>query len=156
MVPTSAGGGFQNLHEEMSALVVISAWISCMYVIGPRDWERPCLIAGISAAVGVTILTQSIGMLLAFFFGLMIVWALATGNRRQGLGFGVLCAGAGATVAGVALLNYLATGLFSDQALDLIWRYANVERLDHWGVIPDLFFIMWIRNNNGVFRESSG
>ena len=47
----------------------------------------------------------------------------------------------------MSLLNYLDTGLVSDQALDLMWRFANVERLDRWGVIPDLFLIIWIRDN---------
>ena len=60
------------------------------------------------------------------------------------------------------LLSYVQTGLASDQALDLMLRFADVGRLDRWGVIPQVIAVAWIRDNYlalappfgwGVFKQ---
>jgi hypothetical protein len=50
-------------------------------------------------------------------------------------------------VIAVFIVNYLQTGLASDQALDLMLRFADSARLDRWGVIPQIIAVAWIRDN---------
>ena len=53
----------------------------------------------------------------------------------------------GGTVAAIFALGYWATGLAHDQALELMLRFADVTRLDRWGVLPQLVIVSWIRDN---------
>jgi hypothetical protein len=144
------GGELQKTHEELAALIVIFACIVSLYMTRPDVWALPCLIAAIFVAIGTTVLTQSAGVLIGVVSGLMFVWRLGAGKVRQSLGFAALVAVCVGAVGGIGILNYYATGLFTDQSLDLMWRFADVDRLDRWGVLPDLFLIAWIRDNYEV------
>jgi len=44
-------------------------------------------------------------------------------------------------------MNYWITGLISDQSLGFTWQYADLERLNKWGIIPNIIMVMWIRDN---------
>jgi hypothetical protein len=51
----------------------------------------------------------------------------------------------------------------SDQMINLSWRFADVEKLEHWGVLPNILMTAWIRYNydsisvpwnfSGVFQQ---
>jgi len=150
------GGELQKTHEELAALIVIFACIVSLYMTRPDVWALPCLIAAISVAIGTTVLTQSAGVLIGVVSGLMFVWRLGAGKVRQSLGFAALVAVCVGAVGSIGILNYYATGLFTDQSLDLMWRFADVDRLDRWGVLPDLFLIAWIRDNYEVLAPKYG
>ena len=153
----SVGSGeFQKTHQELATLILMFACMVSLSMIRPDAWALPCLIGAISVAIGATILTQSAGVLIGFVSGLMFVWMLGAGKVRQSFGFAalvVVCVGA---VGGIGLLNYYATGLFTDQALDLMWHFANVDRLDRWGVLPDLLLIAWERDNYEALAPTYG
>jgi hypothetical protein len=145
--PWMPDGEFQKPHEEMSALVVMITLVVCMYRMNPSQWRMPCLITGALASIGAVILTPAIGVFLGSFFGLGALVASIRKDAETAMFFVVLCVSAGGAVAAILLLNYLVTGLATDQALDSTWRFSNLDRLDDWGVIPLLAVVAWIRDN---------
>jgi len=63
------------------------------------------------------------------------------------VGYGVVAVAIAGVVLAMLVLSYVQTGLASDQALDLMLRFADVGRLDRWGVIPQVIAVAWIRDN---------
>jgi hypothetical protein len=61
--------------------------------------------------------------------------------------FGLAGIVVGGTVAAIFALGYWATGLAHDQALESMLRFADMSRLDRWGVLPQLVVVSWIRDN---------
>ena len=66
------------------------------------------------------------------------------------VGYSLVGVAIAAAVLGMFVLSYLATGLASDQPLDLMLRFADPARLDHWGVIPQI--IAW-RGSGTIIRH---
>ena len=153
------GSEFQKDHEEIAALVVLTAWALCMERCAP---PRPFRVMAAASAIAAAIVTQAVGVLLGVFVGLLCVWSILRRRWREMWAYGAIAA----TIAGVVLamfvLSYVQTGLASDQALDLMLRFADVGRLDRWGVIPQVIAVAWIRDNylalappfgSGVFKQ---
>lgn len=42
------------------------------------------------------------------------------------------------TTVGVMSLNYLATGIASDQGMLFFWKFADFQKLSDWGVLPEM------------------
>ena len=141
------GGEFQKTHEETTALVVMMAWAICMYSLHPKSWGRVMTMAMVSVTVASAILTQAIAVIFAVLFGWYALLALIKKQFRQMWHYGVLACVAGGITLSIFALNYFVTGLATDQAINLTWRYADLERLNHWGVIPNVIIVAWIRDN---------
>jgi hypothetical protein len=137
-------GEFQKDHEEVAALVVLMAWALCM--------ERcarplPFRVMAASSAIAAAIVTQAVGVLLSVFVGLLGAWSMLQRRRREMWAYGAVAAAIAVAVLAMFVLSYVQTGLASDQALDLMLRFADVSRLDRWGVIPQVIAVAWIRDN---------
>jgi hypothetical protein len=152
-------GEFQKDHEETTALIVLTVWALCMERCGP---PRPFRVMAAASGIAAAVITQVIGILLALFVGLLWVWAVVRQRWRDVLGYGLVGAAIGVTVLAVFVLGYLQTGLPGDQPFDLMLRFADVSRLDRWGVIPMIITGAWNRDNYlalespfgwGVFKE---
>jgi hypothetical protein len=137
-------GEFQKDHEEVAALVVLVAWALCMERCAP---PRPFRLMAASSAIAAAIVTQAVGVLLSIFVGLLGAWSMLRRRWREMWGYGVVAAAIAVAVLAMFVLSYLQTGLASDQALDLMLRFADVSRLDRWGVIPQVIAVVWIRDN---------
>jgi hypothetical protein len=139
------GGQFQKDHEQVSALIVLIAFALCMARTsgGRRIW----LTMATSSAVAVAIIAQPMGVIVGLYFALAAGWAMLRRRWAEMWQFGLAGMVIGATVAALLILGYWATGLAHDQALDLTLRFADVERLDRWGVLPQIVVIAWIRDN---------
>ena len=66
---------------------------------------------------------------------------------REMWAYGAVAAAIAVAVLAMFVLSYVQTGLASDQALDLMLRFADMSRLDRWGVIPQVIAVAWIRDN---------
>jgi len=147
MVSVSGNGGeFQKLHEKNSALIVMAMWAICMYSSRPQ-WERPALITLVSVMIAASIFMQPTALFFVVFFGIWTVLSYFKKNYKQmrhALFLGAVTAGA---LVCVLFLNYCMTGLVTDQAINLTWRFANVERLNQWGVIPNILMVVWARES---------
>jgi hypothetical protein len=137
-------GEFQKDHEEVAALVVLTAWALCMERCAA---PLPFRIMAASSAIAAAIVTQAIGVLLSVFVGLLGAWSVLQRRWREMWAYGVVATAIAVAVVAMFVLSYVQTGLASDQALDLMLRFADVERLDRWGVIPQVIAVAWIRDN---------
>ena len=137
-------GEFQKDHEEVAALVVLTAWALCMERCAP---PRPFRVMAASSAIAAAIVTQAVGVLLSVFVGLLGAWSMLQRRWREMWAYGVVATAIAVAVLAMFVLSYVQTGLASDQALDLMLRFADVGRLDRWGVIPQVIAVAWIRDN---------
>jgi hypothetical protein len=153
------GSEFQKDHEEIAALVVLTAWALCMEHCAP---PRPFRVMAAASAVAAAIVTQAVGVLLSVFVGLLGVWSIVRRRWREMWAYGAVAAVIAGVVLAVFVLSYVQTGMASDQPLDLMLRFADVGRLDRWGVIPQVIAVAWIRDNYlalappfgwGVFKQ---
>jgi hypothetical protein len=138
------GGEFQKDHEQITAMVVLAAWGLCM---SRGAATRPCLLMVASTACAAAIVTLPMGVILGLYVGLLAGWAIVRRRWAEMWRYGLAGAAIAGTVLAILALNYMATGLISDQSLDLMLRFANFARLDQWGVIPQLVIVTWIRDN---------
>jgi hypothetical protein len=138
------GSEFQKDHEEIAALVVLTAWALCMERCAP---PLPFRVMAAASAIAAAIVTQAVGALLSVFVGLLGVWSIAHRRWREMWAYGAIAAAIVGVVLAMFVLSYVQTGLASDQALDLMLRFADVGRLDRWGVIPQVIAVAWIRDN---------
>jgi hypothetical protein len=142
--PGTGEGEFQKDHEEVTALVVLFAWALCMECRGPL---RPFRVMAAASAIAVAIITQSVGVLLGIFAGLLCAWSIAQRRWSDMRGYALITAAIAGTVLAVFVLSYLQTGLPSDQPFNPMLYFADFSRLDRWGVIPQVIFIAWERDN---------
>jgi hypothetical protein len=142
--PGSGEGEFQKDHEEVAALVVLFAWALCMEC---RASPRPFRAMAAASAIAVAIVTQSVGILLGFFAGLLCAWSIVQRRWSDMWGYALITAAVAATVLAMFVLSYLQTGLPSDQPFNPMLYFADFSRLDRWGVIPQVIFIAWERDN---------
>ena len=142
---TGNGGDFQKIHEETSALVIISVWALSLYEMALP--KRPLTIALILTLVALAILTPAISVFFSLYFGIRILLEWAKKDYKQLFYF--LCIGfiLAVTTCILFAINYLVTGLISDQSLNATWRLANIQRLNNWGILPNLMLVAWIRDN---------
>jgi hypothetical protein len=137
-------GEFQKDHEEVTALIVLTVWALCMERVGP---PRPFRIMAAACGIAAAIVTQSVGLLIGGYVGLLAAWSLLRRRWSDMWAYGAMAAAICGTVLAVFLHNYLVTGLASDQFSKVTLAFANWPRLDRWGVIPMLLTVIWTRAN---------
>jgi len=140
----SGGNEFQKDHEEITALVVLTAWAMCMEACAP---PQPFRVMAAASAIAAAIVTQAIGVVLGVYVGLFCARSIVLRRWREMWAYGVIAAAIAAVVLAVFTLSYLQTGMASDQPIDPMLRFADVGRLDRWGVIPQVIAVAWIRDN---------
>jgi hypothetical protein len=148
-----ADGEFQKDHEEVAALVVLTVWALCMEHVGP---PLPFRVMAAASGMAAAIVTQAVGILLGLFVGLLSAWSLVRRRWRDMWGYGVVGAAIAGAVLAMFALSYWQTGLASDQSLDLMLHFADVSRLDRWGVIPQVIAVAWIRDNYQALEPPFG
>ncbi|HTC03346.1 MAG TPA: hypothetical protein VK749_08085 [Xanthobacteraceae bacterium] len=147
------GGQLQKDHEEIAALVALTAWALCMERYAA---PRPFRIMAAAAAIAAAVITPPIAIVLGFFIGLLAAWSMVRRQWSDMWGYGVVVAAVAGAVLAVLVVGYLQTGLASDQALDLMLRFADTARLDRWGVIPQIIAVAWIRDNYLQWEQPFG
>lgn len=143
-ISARGGGELQKGHELMAALIVMAMVGLCM----PRGpFTRAWVTMAAACSVAVAIIAQPFGMLMSCFFAFLAVGGIL--RRRWSETWRYVFAGGavGGTVGAMFALSYLATGLANDQALDVMLRFADIQKLDRWGVLPQLAIASWIRDN---------
>lgn len=148
ILPFSGNGGeFQKTHEEVSALMVMTVWALSLLHVYQGQVRRAIAFTLSFVLIALVITTQAISIFLAVYFAIMLMLAIVRKNyssAREQFYFATLVS---VTTIFMLALNYLATGLVTDQELNLAWRYANIEKLKEWGVLPNVMLVAWIRDN---------
>ncbi|MBV8779713.1 MAG: hypothetical protein JO258_21180 [Alphaproteobacteria bacterium] len=135
-------GDFEKPHEIGAAFVVAVLWL-CVALHGARGAERRLWFAVAAGCIFIVAAIELATVLLLGLFALVLT-AAALLRRRFGEArafFGLGIAG-GFGLAGVLCLNYLATGLPSDQFALEAWPWANVQKLAGWGALPEAVGLM--------------
>jgi hypothetical protein len=133
-------GHFQKGHEPVAAFIVLMAVALCM---ARGQVTRVWMAAATSCGVTVAIMAQPFGAVLALYFA---GWTVL--RRAMMWQAGLAAAAIGGTVAVMLALNYWETGLANDQGgFEFLLRFADIDRLDRWGVLPQIVTTVWIRDN---------
>lgn len=144
---TGDGVDFQKTHEITTAIAVISLWLVCQFELSPRKWARIAFIALSSLLIAGAIITQAITVVLTLYLATLCGISLLTKNLKKFFFYLFSCVIATISVISIFMMNYLVTGLYTDQAIDFTWRHANLHTLDLWGIIPNIIMVMWVRHN---------
>jgi len=137
-------GEFEKDHETVAALVTLFSWALCMEYFAP---SRLCRIMATASAIAASIVTQAIGVLLGFFAGVLGAVEMLRRRWRDMWGYILVAASITLSVLAIFLTGYETTGMASDQPLGVMLRFANLSKLDQWGVLPQLVAIAWTRQN---------
>jgi hypothetical protein len=148
------GGEFQKTHEETTAMAILVIWAISMYDFWPKEWEKSAFIILSFLAIGAALVTQAMAVYFALIFVMQICLAYSKRNWRVAWFYFYLSAITSLAVISMLVMNYLVTGLATDQALNTAWQFANVERLDQWGILPNIIMIAWIRDNYDLVTVS--
>ena len=146
-------GEFEKNHETVAALVVLFSWALCMEYFAP---SRLCRIMAAASAIAASIVTQAIGVLLGFFTGILCAVEMLRRRWRDMWGYALVAASIVLSVLVVFFISYETTGMASDQPLGLMLRFADLSKLDRWGVLPQLIAVAWIRHNYEITAPPFG
>jgi hypothetical protein len=135
---TPGWGEFGKEHELNTAFVVAILWMVVVALDETVSNRRIWLGAAASAMTADVIATPNafMGVVLGAIFGILVLTYACMGDRRRAsvcFAFAML---AGVLVAGIWLLNFVTTGLFSDFALDYFWQFTDFEKLHRTGALP--------------------
>jgi hypothetical protein len=149
---TPSGGEFGKEHELNTAFIVAILWMVVVALDETIGNRRIWLGAAASAMTAIVIATPNafIGVVLGAVFGVLVLTYACMGDRRRAgvcFAFAML---AGALVAGIWLLNFVTTGLFSDFALHYFWRFTDFEKLHRTGALPIALTMPRFGANTGV------
>ncbi len=146
-LPLGSGTPFELTHEETSALIVLTTWALCMRMIGPAGWKRPLFVMCVGTLIATGIIDDAAAIISGLVLALGGLVAFAIGKRKNALALVLLSVVSGAAAFATLAIGYIATGLASDQPLDVMLRFANLDKLAQWGVIPQIIMVEWIRDN---------
>jgi hypothetical protein len=135
-IVTPYWGEFEKQHEFNTALIVGVIWMTQRALRAQDQAKRGFAVAcGLAVATAIIINTQ-IGAFYAAVFGIVALVLAALRDFRAA----ALCAGlsgwAGIVVMLVLLLNYVTTGLPTDQPITRFWPWTDVEKLYTLGSLP--------------------
>jgi hypothetical protein len=146
-------GDFERNHETVAALVTLFAWALCMEYFAP---SRLCRIMAAASAIAASIVTQAIGILLGFFVGMLGAIEILRRRWRDMWGYTLVAASIALSAIVVFLVSYQMTGMATDQPLGPMLRFANLSKLNQWGVLPQLVAVAWIRHNYQITATPFG
>jgi hypothetical protein len=141
---TPIWGQFEKLHELNTCFIIAILWSSAGAIERSGSPERRMWAATAALTiVAAVVVTLTTALFLGAVFSLLMFWYLIRGERQRSL----LCFGF-AAITGTALvallaINYGTTGLFHDQGIVSLWPFADLEKLDRWGVIPQALIAHW-------------
>jgi hypothetical protein len=146
-------GEFERDHETVAALVTLFSWALCMEYFAP---SRLCRIMAAASAIAASIVTQAVGVLLGVFVGMLGAVAMLRRRWRAMWGYALVAASIALSVLVVYFISYDTTGMASDQPLGLMLRFADLSKLDRWGVLPQMVAVAWIRHNYQITATPFG
>jgi len=148
---TPIWGQFEKLHEPNVAFVIAILWMAAKALAAPSGRRIWCAAATVTI-VGAVIVNSTIAVYLGLVFGLLVLWYLACRAPGQAVVGFALATVAGLSLAVILAINYVTTGLALDQGIELTWRFADLERLEHSGFLPLVIVLHWGRS--GMAAES--
>ena len=135
-------GDFEKPHEINAAFVIGFLWL-CARLHGSGSGERRIWFTAAAACIFLSPAIELITVfLLVLFTATLTAVALIRRSRDDAIVFFALSAVGGCGLVAVLTLNYLVTGLPSDQFAPEFWPWVNVQTLNKWGALPFVIFEM--------------
>src|SRR5215212_9851051 len=143
---TPIWGQFEKLHELNTCFIIGLLWSAANTIERSNTPAWPIwATTTVLTIIATVIVNTTVAIFLGAVFALLTFWYFLRAEFKRStiyLGF----AGITATVlAAILVLNFVTTGLPLDQGILLLWPFANVEKLEHWGVLPDVIMLLWGR-----------
>src|SRR5262249_28960319 len=134
-------GEFEKLHELVAALLIAILWASTGAIEQTGRMRLAWWAAAASAIVAAIIINGTIAGVVGGVFALMAIWLLATRQFVPAVMSASFGAVAAVALTSILVINYVTTGLANDQGVGIFWRFANVETLNRWGVLPEVILL---------------
>jgi hypothetical protein len=136
---TPGWGEFEKTHELTAALMIGAVWTAARALAPDRSQGRaPWRAATMLTIMAAVLTTPTIAPVLGATFGLMFAYYLLTRQRERARLSFLFAATVGVLLAGTFAINYATTGLITDQAITWTWSFANLDRLNRWGALPEV------------------
>ena len=150
---TPMWGQFEKLHELNTCFIIAILWGAANTIerSGTRAWLT-WATATILTIIAAVIVNTTAAIFLGAVFAALALWYLVRAQSQCS----IVCLGfagiTGTILASILTLNFFTTGLFLDQGIQLLWPFTNVEKLNRWGVLPEILMLQWGRM--GLVKES--
>jgi hypothetical protein len=145
-------GDFQKPHEIGSAFVVGFLWL-CAGLTGVAGRERWIWL---TAAAAIIFILPVIELPTVFLLGLLSLILMIAGvirrRKEEFWSFFLLSVAGGCGLAGILVLNYVVTGLPSDEFVVDAWPWADVRRLSASGALP--YVILLVQGWTGLLAQA--
>ena len=136
-------GDFEKLHELNAAFVIAIIWMLAGALERAGRSQLPWILGAGSTITAAIILNPSITVFLGALLAMLTAWYFVFGARRRSLiCFGLGCV-AGSVLGLILIINYLFTGLPDDLGILFFWRFADIEKIYHWGALPQVITLHW-------------
>jgi hypothetical protein len=136
-------GDFQKPHEIDTAIVVAVVWM-CASILQAADEERPAWFWTCALSLFVVAYVETVSsFVLGLFVTILLAGSLIVRRRREAVMFFAFGAAAGLGLLSVFALNYVMSGLISDQLALQTWPIVDVRRLAEWGALPHVISDIW-------------
>lgn len=136
-------GDLEKTHELTAVLLLAIAWISSRLSETTDTSQGPWLAALLGAIISISLITLPLTLLAGVYMMGYLLWFAV--RRQWNQATWPLAAGLTAvlSVAVMASINYVYTGLPSDQGMLLFWPYANMKPLQEWGILLEIIWGHW-------------
>jgi hypothetical protein len=132
-------GDFEKLHEIQTAIIIFLIY-ALVKISNCQDnnIDSRVKISAILATTAAVIITPA--MTVFYLITYLIIFLKCLIQKRQKEAIAVAQIGISGTLAalGILFFNFYATGLPSDQGLLFFWKIINFDKLDSWGVLPEI------------------
>ena len=123
-------GAFQSHHIGACAWMVATTW---MIVVAVEAESVGRWFSWMLVVVAAQLLFCPLYMVFVFpVLGVLAIGYWLRRRRELGLGFALVLAGAGVTMALLLVLNYSISGMLLENPLPTMWKFANQEKLNRW------------------------
>jgi hypothetical protein len=134
-------GDFQKPHETSSAIIIALLWTSARLIsVTDRD-RRVWWLVGALCAYVLAFVTAVSALVIGLFYCILSAGFLACRRWKDAASFFWLAAIAGAGLVSVLVLNFMTTGLPLDNGLEWFWPFVDLQRVEKWGVLPEVVLI---------------
>lgn len=147
----AANGGWadlEKLHEPASVsllgvLLLTTGFLRRHAAGADRREQAAWALAMWMAAVAAVTFTNLIALFLGGWLVLLAAWLFLRRRRVAALVCFLGACAAGGTLALFLLVNYVLTGMPTDQGVLPLWPYIDIEKLRVWGVLFEIVRLHW-------------
>jgi hypothetical protein len=106
---------------------------------------RTCGVAAMFSAAALVLINPAMAVFACAYLGMVMMYYFIRKERAAALWMASTIAVLVLFSAMLLVINYVLTGLPSDQGLFTFWPYINFTKIDQWGTLFELLNLHWLR-----------